>query len=207
MCDSKNYILTFSRVETDRQGGFWVFCGTRRPLRSVGRGCREDPPARKSLFSLVSLRLPVSLSSPLSLFAYVSLSLFIEPTYALWCSLLGPLGWTPCSLCCVSLLHSLYLHLLRGPLLPPLTLYCSPCNLTPPSIVHSILSFFYLLSLSLSSPRPLGAFFCALRLRCPHSTLSLTFLQSEALCTRVFFLNNVAFSMCKLRFTSLKTDL
>lgn len=142
MCDSKNYILTFSRVETDRQGGFWVFCGTRRPLRSVGRGCREDPPARKSLFSLVSLRLPVSLSSPLSLFAYVSLSLFIEPTYALWCSLLGPLGWTPCSLCCVSLLHSLYLHLLRGPLLPPLTLYCSPCNLTPPSIVHSILSFF-----------------------------------------------------------------
>lgn len=94
MCDSKNDILTFSRVETDRQDGFWVFCGTPRggktwPLRSVDRGCREDPPARKSLFSLVSLHDFLSASSSLALIASLtvrlclSLSLFIEPTYAL----------------------------------------------------------------------------------------------------------------------------
>lgn len=140
------------------------------------------------------MSLSLSLLSPLMLYDALSWVLSVEPP--------APSAVSLSFTVCISISSEDHFY--------PHSLYIAvPATSLPLQLFTLSSPFFYLLSLSLSSPRPLGAFFCALRLRCPHSTLSLTFLQSEALslCTRVFFLNNVAFSMCKLRFTSLKTDL
>lgn len=109
-----NFLKGWDRQTSCKQSGFWL-C-----LRAAEAGkhsrCAQwtvavvklrDSPARKSLFSLVSLHdflpspfsLSLSLVAPLTALRCLSPALFSGPTYALWWPLLGPLGWTSRSLC------------------------------------------------------------------------------------------------------------